>query len=62
MVEGIFKGALLFPIAMVILFFISLPVFYLLLHVDEQIHNKDYDNIITFVFALVAGLVLIIFF
>jgi len=41
------------PLVMVIVFFVSIPLFYLMQGIDEQIDNKDYDDIIKLIIAIV---------
>lgn len=45
------------PLVMIIVFFVSLPLFYLLMGFDEQINDGDYDDIIKLVIAVILMII-----
>ena len=61
MIETMLKFAVAFPIAIIIIFIVSLPFYYLLLGLDEQAHNGDYDGIIGIPLCIIIIILILCF-
>lgn len=61
MVENILQFALALPIAIIIIFIVSLPFYFLLLGFDEEVHNNGWGEVITLVIAIIIIILVVCF-